>query len=131
MNVDHKNNVGLNSARERTQMTNSRQQDEMIGTFVGKVKHVCKNPSTGVFSYCFIGSPSPEYGDVFLAPREIEPWRDGFKEVEMHAIVKFDMYRTPRGYQARNAEVKREDLAAKVTDFQSAPDNLGNQRKDA
>lgn len=125
MNVDRRNNVGLNSHRMGEGRSMQRRTDnepgEMLGTFVGKVKHVCKNQQTGIFSYCFIASPGPEYGDAFLHPREIEPWRDGFKEVELGAVVKFDLYRTSRGYQARNVEVKREEPPAKITDFKTTP----------
>lgn len=131
MHIDRRNNVGLNNdgTRERSTMQARQNKDggEMLGTHVGKVKHVKLNPA-GIFAYCFIASPGPEYGDVFLHPREIEPWRDGFKEVAKDDVVKFDLYRTDRGYQARNVEVMREDLGVKVTDFKSAPDNIGNQR---
>lgn len=135
MHVDRNNIARLNSdeLRERNQMHQRPShvpEGKMLGTHVGRVKHVSVNPNTGIPAFAFIASPDATMGDVFLHPREIEPWRDGFKEVKKGDVVKFDLYKTDRGLQARNVEVKREDLPAKVTDFKSAPDNVGNQRKD-
>lgn len=99
-------------------------EDKFIRTMTGKVKHVHKNDSD-LPIYGFIEPDDSTVDDVFLHHKEIEPWRKGFKQFEQGQVVKFDLYKTPRGLSAKNVEIKRDK--ADMKDFQSVPDNIGNQ----
>lgn len=136
MNQLDQKNIGVLNKNERNterpmerRNQNQMQRDDGVckGTFVGKVKHI--RIEGGRFAYGFITVPDATVDDIFVHYRDIEPWRDGFKELKEGDIVKFDMHETKRGLQARNVEIKREPIPAKITDFKTVPDNIGNQGK--
>ena len=94
---------------------------EFIRTMTGRVKYFKS-------SYGFIIPDDTEVGDVFVHHTDIEPWRQGFKELEKGQVVKFDLYKTDKGrsgQSARNVEVQREKVDMKQ--FKTLPDNIGNQ----
>jgi len=81
---------------------------EFIGEMTGKVKHTLKTKHH-TFSYGFITPDDAALDDVFVHHKDIEPWREGFKELSAGDKVKFDLHRTTKGLQARNVTVKREE----------------------
>jgi len=94
---------------------------EFIRTMTGRVKYF-------KISYGFIIPNDSDVSDVFVHHSDIEPWRDGFKELKEGQLVKFDLHKTNRGrtgLSARNVEVQREKVDMKQ--FKSLPDNIGNQ----
>jgi len=87
-----------------------------LATFIedmtGKVKHLHKNDND-VFIYGFIIPTNPKYGDVFVHHKDIEPWRQGFKEVKVGDSVKFELHKSERGKSglvAKQVEVEREHI---------------------
>lgn len=87
----------------------------------GRVKYFKK-------SYGFITPDDPTIDDVFVHHTEIEPQRKGFKTLEEGDVVKFDLHKQSRGFQAKNVEVKREPVA--LSQFKTeGPDNFGNRRE--
>ena len=96
-------------------------KDGFIRTMTGRVKYF-KN------SYGFIIPDDTNVSDVFIHHTDIEPWRDGFKELKEGQIVKFDLHETTKGRTgllAKNVEVQREKVDMKQ--FKTLPDNIGNQ----
>lgn len=94
---------------------------EFVRTMTGKVKYF-------KLSYGFIIPDDTEVSDVFVHHTDIEPWRDGFKELQEGQVVKFDLYKTNKGrtgLSAKNVEVQREKVDMKQ--FKTCPDNIGNQ----
>lgn len=96
---------------------------EFIQVMTGRVKHF-------KISYGFITPDDANLSDVFVHFQQIEPWREGFRSLSPGDIVKFELWRVkpgPRGYQARNVEIKRDP--PKMTDFQTGvPEDFGNRR---
>lgn len=97
-------------------------EDEFIKEMTGKVKHVVLTAHE-TFSYGFITPDDHLLSDVFVHHRDIEPWREGFKELNQGDRVKFELYRTRKGLQARNVLVRREQL--NLDEFE----NFGNRRQ--
>lgn len=60
------------------------------------------------FNYGFIIPDDHELNDVFVHHRDIEPWREGFKELAEGDRVEFDLFKTFKGLQARNVAISRE-----------------------
>lgn len=83
-----------------------------ITDMTGKVKFLHKNDN-GVFIYGFIVPTNSKYGDVFVHHKDIEPWREGFKELMEGDSVKFQLHKSDRGKSglvAREVEVQREQI---------------------
>lgn len=80
-------------------------------TLCGRVKHVATNPH-GEMSYGFVTPDDSSLDDLFVHHSEIEPWRDGFKELKAGDIVKFKVSKgagqNTEKWQAVNVEVDRE-----------------------
>jgi len=64
------------------------------------------------FNYGFIIPDDASLNDVFVHHRDIEPWRQGFKELSEGDKVKFDLFKTSKGLQARNVIIKRDQQTA-------------------
>ena len=96
------------------------EDEKFLKTMTGIIKHVHMNKCYG-----FITADDSKINDVFLHHKEVEPWRKGFKLFECGQIVKFDLWTTNRGLAAKNVEIKRDK--ADLRDFQSVPENIGNQ----
>jgi len=100
-------------------------KDGYIRTMTGKVKYFKTE------GYGFIIPDDTTVGDVFVHYSDIEPWRQGFKEMIPGQIVKFDLYKSDKGrtgLSARNVEVLREKVDMKR--FKTVPDNIGNREID-
>ena len=87
--------------------TDNKEEGTFKGSFTGRVKHV-KIGDSGKFAYGFIVPDGSTVSDVFVHYKDVEPWRKGFKELQKDDKVKFDVYETQRGLQARNVEVQRD-----------------------
>ncbi len=99
---------------------NTNKDATFIIEMTGKVKNLQRN-NDGVFIYGFILPTDPKYGDVFVHHKDIEPWREGFKELSQGDSVKFQLHKSNRGKSglvAREVEVKREQIDA---------DSFGNE----
>ena len=89
-----------------------------VKTLTGKVKHFKG-------SYGFIVPDDTSINDVFVHFTDIEPWREGFKDLKAGEVVKFDLYKLGDKVKAKNVEVKRDKVD--MDDFQTKPsDNYGN-----
>ncbi len=91
---------------------NATRKPSFIIEMTGKVKHLNTNEN-GVFIYGFIIPTDSKYGDVFVHHKEIEPWREGFKELNVGDKVKFELHKSDRGKSglvAREVEVQREQI---------------------
>ena len=98
---------------------NSTNSEKFVKTLTGRVAYFSQ-------TYGFITPDDSTISDVFVHHSSIEPWRIGFKELNKGDIVKFDLFETPRGLQAKNVEVKRDPVS--LTQFKTAPDNIGNMK---
>lgn len=80
-------------------------------TITGRVKHVAFNHANQM-TYGFITPDDSSLDDLFVHHSEIEPWRDGFKELTVGDVVKFKVSkgagRNVDKWQAVNVEVDRE-----------------------
>lgn len=60
------------------------------------------------FVYGFITPDNTELDDIFAHWKEVEPWRDGFKELKRGDVVRFRVARGQEGkWQAVQIEVAR------------------------
>lgn len=95
---------------------NNNKDATFITDMTGKVKFLHKNDK-GIFIYGFIVPTDSKFGDVFVHHRDIEPWREGFKELSEGDKVKFQLHKSERGksgLQAKEVEVEREKIDAEV-----------------
>lgn len=80
-------------------------------TLNGRVKHVALTPDNKM-SYGFVTPDDSSLDDLFVHHSEIEPWREGFKELKAGDVVKFKVSkgsgRNIDKWQAVNVEVDRE-----------------------
>lgn len=96
----------------RKEATQKMHQIMQIGqTLTGRVKHVAMNLN-GEMAYGFVTPDDSSLDDLFMHHSEIEPWRDGFKEVKAGDVVKFKVSkgagRNIDKWQAVSIEVDRE-----------------------
>jgi len=61
-------------------------------------------------TYGFITPDDPKMDDVFIFHEQIEPWRKGFKTLEVGKKVRFSYHRGKKGLEAINLEIEREDV---------------------
>jgi len=99
------------------------EKGEFLGVFTGRVVHV-------KHGYGFIRPDDARVDDVFCHYQDVEPWREGFKELRVGDAMKFEVYRVRpggRGLKARNAEIMRKPVPDSV--FLNKPDNVGNRKE--
>lgn len=80
-------------------------------TVTGRVKHVTYTESEQM-NYGFITPDDASLNDLFVHHSEIEPWRDGFKDLKVGDCVKFKISkgsgRNSGKWQAVNVEIDRD-----------------------
>jgi len=81
-------------------MTDSNDKE---GTLIGKLKGTVKYFKG---TYGFIVADDSNMKDVFVHHSEVEPWREGFKELEDGQRVEFDCYKNSRGLNAKNVTIE-------------------------
>jgi len=82
------------------------------GAYVtGRVRHTRKNKQDH-FEYGFITPDDPLLDDVFVYWRQVEPWREGFKELKVGDLVKFRIAKGSQEnkWQAIDVEVARQPV---------------------
>lgn len=115
LEIDKQRDLRIQAMKERSnkEMQKIVHYDE---TLKGRVKHIkyFKNED-GTFTndilYGFITPENDLLDDVFLHYKEIEPWREGFKELNVGDVVYFKVAkgREPGKWQAVHVKIDRDE----------------------
>jgi len=90
MDMDEDHIDDRNSDRQRAIAEQMAHYCQTGATITGTVKHVRFN-DRNQFEYGFITPDDSMLNDVFVYWKQVEPWREGFKELKIDDIVRFKL----------------------------------------